>query len=250
MTKPHSAQFLVSPGDLGEGTVLLDLEESRHARDARRVRVGETVNLTDGFGHAGNGVVVEVPRRGQVKLEVKDVRAVAKSVPQVTVVQALARGERLEGSVAMMTELGVAKFVPWRAERSAAGGGDVAMKWQKVAREACKQSGRAWLPEISPEMDLPQFSLTLPQDGPVIVGDVGASETLGTVNLESPHSVTIVIGPEGGITDTERNQLKQVGAHFVSLGPHTLRAATAGVALVAGVLALVPAESLIFGGSR
>jgi len=246
VTKPHSSQFLVSRGQLRQGTVLLEADESRHARDSRRVRVGEIVNLTDGFGHAGNGVVVELPRRGNVKLDVQEVWSVPKSSPQITVVQAVAQGEKLEGSIAMMTELGVGRFTPWLSERAVSRSQKVTERWVKIGREATKQCGRAWLPEVSAPMTTSEVVGSLASLDHILVGDPAASESLGHVRLEAAGEIAIVVGPEGGITAGEREQFESIGAQFVAIGNHTLRSITAGVALTAGLLATIHAEAVTF----
>jgi 16S rRNA (uracil1498-N3)-methyltransferase len=240
----HSSQFLVARGQLSRGPLLLDVDQSRHARDVRRVRVGEQVNLTDGFGQLGTARVVEIPRRGSVLLEVKETWQVGPPVPEITVVQALVKGEKLDTTIAMLTELGVARFTPWLSERAMMRSPKVTERWNKIVREATKQCGRAWLPEVLAPMTTSEVIGSLASLDQILVGDLGASESLGQVRIETAGTVAIVVGPEGGLTPVERAQFESIGAHLVSIGNHTLRSITAGVALTAGLLAGIHAEAV------
>lgn len=250
MKKTHSAQFLVNQGQLRPGLILLDDDESHHARNVRRARMGESVYLTDGFGEVGSGVITGLPRRGGVEIDVTQSWSVALPPVLITVVQAVAKNDRLETSLSMMTELGISRIIPWRAQRCVAGGNHVTDKWQKITREASKQSGRAWLPEVLAEHQTPQLLAELGLGSQVIVGEAGASETLGQVQINEVGSLVIVVGPEGGLTEPERDQFTMAGAALVSVGQNTLRSTTAGVALVSGLVTLLSRRPITpsFGG--
>ena len=116
--------------------------------------VGEPVLLTDGAGHVAE---CEVTATGKARLDVvvRSVSSVPAPTPEVVVVQALPKGDRGELAVEVLTEIGVARIVPWAAARSVAvWRGDRAAKslarWQATAREAAKQARRAWFPEVTP----------------------------------------------------------------------------------------------------
>src|SRR5688500_15672188 len=138
----------VAPGSL----VRVEGDEAHHAVAVRRMRVGEALLLTDGRGALAEGAVEATGKRTlDVRLTSYDV--VAEPTPSVTVVQALAKGDRGERAVEVLTEIGAARIVPWAAARSVAvWKGDRTAKslarWRATAREAAKQSRRAWHPEI------------------------------------------------------------------------------------------------------
>ena len=113
----------------------------------------------------------------------------------------------------------------------------VTERWNKIAREATKQCGRAWLPEVSAPMTTSEVIGSLASLDQILVGDPGASESLGQMRLETAATVAIVVGPEGGISPVEREQFELIGARFIAIGDHTLRSTTAGAALTAGLLA-------------
>jgi 16S rRNA (uracil1498-N3)-methyltransferase len=149
----------------------------------------------------------------------------------------------------MMTELGVDCFIPWVAERSQVRGNarNVTNRWRKVASAATKQSGRAWLPEVSEPQTLTELSATLKEFEPLLVGDAESSFSVAEVKFDGANSngvkssgansIGVVIGPEGGLIPSEKDFFDGLGAQRVSLGGATLRAVTAGVALVAALQA-------------
>ncbi len=146
--------FLVTPGELAAGgSVVLSGPEGRHAAVVRRLRAGERADLSDGAGTLASGVVASVGA-DTVTISVRSVHPVPPPAPSITVVQALAKGDRGELAVEMMTEVGVDAIVAWSASRSVARwegtrGQRSLGKWQAIAREAAKQSRRAWIPPVS-----------------------------------------------------------------------------------------------------
>jgi 16S rRNA (uracil1498-N3)-methyltransferase len=196
--------------------------------------------------------LVDVPRQGLVEVLVEDAWHSERSNPKITVIQALVTGDLINDSIAMMTELGVDCFIPWVAERSQVRGDarKVTHRWQKVANEATKQSGRAWLPEVSEPRILSELSVTLKEFDLLLVGDAESSFSVGEVKFDGAksngakssgaNSIGVVIGPEGGLAPSEKVFFDELGAQRVSLGGATLRAVTAGVALVAALQAQMP----------
>jgi 16S rRNA (uracil1498-N3)-methyltransferase len=174
------------------------------------------------------------------------------TTPRITLIQALVTGDLINDAIAMMTELGVDRFIPWVAERSQIRGDarKVTHRWQKVANEATKQSGRAWLPEVSELQTLAELSVTLKEFDLLLVGDAESSFSVGELKFEGAkssdvkssgtNSIGVIIGPEGGLTPSEKDFFDELGAQRVSLGGATLRAVTAGVALVAALQAQMP----------
>src|SRR4051794_40700576 len=129
-------------------------DEGRHAARVKRLGVGEDVLISDGAGGLAKCVVAAVVGDG-LRLTVVERRTVAPPEPRIVAVQALPKGERAELAVEVLTELGVDEIVPWSASRSIAQWhgvrGDKALdKWRRTAREAAKQSRRAFVPRVAP----------------------------------------------------------------------------------------------------
>jgi 16S rRNA (uracil1498-N3)-methyltransferase len=127
-------------------------DEAHHAVAVRRLRVGESVVLTDGSGVSVTGEVASAGKR-VFALTVSSVRVSPAPDPAVVVVQALPKGDRGELAVELLTEIGVSEIVPWAASRSVAvWKGERAVKslarWRSTAREAAKQARRSWFPVV------------------------------------------------------------------------------------------------------
>src|SRR4051794_23349926 len=140
-------------------TVTVEGAEAHHAVVVRRLAVGEPVLLTDGVGHVAT---CEVAATGKARLEVlvRSVSTEPRPSPEIVVVQALPKGDRGELSVELLTEVGVARVVPWAASRSVAvWRGDRAArslaKWRAPPRGAAQQAPRGRVPPPAPPASPP-----------------------------------------------------------------------------------------------
>lgn len=225
-------------------TTVLDGAEGHHAANVRRLRVGEAALLTDGQGTALHCRVTKVGRK-DVTFEMTSLTTVAAPPVQLTAVQALAKGDRGERAVEMLTEVGVHRIVPWQAERSVSRWqGDKLergrAKWQSAATEAAKQSRRVWWPTIAPPATTTDVIALLTQSTTGFVlhesADASLAAALDARELPHPGEVVVVVGPEGGISDNELTQMQAAGASSVRLGDTVLRTSTAGVVAASLVL--------------
>jgi 16S rRNA (uracil1498-N3)-methyltransferase len=217
----------------------LDGDEGHHAAVVRRIRAGEFIELTDGAGHLARCVVVDTGKRGLI-CEVRSRSDVPPPAPRVTVVQALPKGERGELAVELMTEVGVDVIVPWAAARCVTQwkgerGAKALRRWQSTAREAAKQSRRAWFPDVAELATTAAVAKCAEAASLALVLHESADRGLGELTVPVDGDVVLVVGPEGGITDDELAQLTAAGGLAVRLGPTVLRTSTAG-AVAAGVL--------------
>ena len=220
--------------------IVLDGDEGRHAAVVRRIGVGEWVDLADGEGHVARSVVVEADRTGLV-CEVHERVAIPVPAPRLVVAQALAKGDRGELAVEMLTEVGVDEIVPWAAQRSVvqwkAERGDKALRrWRSTAREAAKQSRRAWLPVVTEPANTSQVAERLTAAAVALVLHEEASLPLGTGDLPDNGEIVLVVGPEGGIALDELDAFTAAGARMATLGPTVLRTSTAGPVAAAVLL--------------
>jgi 16S rRNA (uracil1498-N3)-methyltransferase len=233
--------FLVAPGELSADVVALSGPEGHHAAAVRRLRAGERADVSDGAGTLAQCTVVSVSKE-TVMLTVRSVHVVPPPDPKITVVQALPKGERAELAVELMTEVGVDAIVAWAAERSITrwhgDRGDRALgKWRATAREAAKQSRRAWIPEVTGPAALSDVAKLASESASLtVVLEADAATPLSTLTLPEAGSIVLVVGPEGGISPAERGALGGAGAVEARLGPTVLRTSTAGVAAAAVLL--------------
>ena len=219
-----------------DDVVLLGGEEGRHAAQAMRLRVGEPVLISDGHGTLLSCTVDE-PSPDGLLLRVVERRTVPRPRPAISVVQALPKGERGELAVELMTELGVDEIVPWQASRSVAQwrgprAERSVQKWRRTAREATKQSRRAYVPAITPLAGTGEVSELLAGRAGLVLHE-GASEPLASCRLPDVDHLVLVVGPEGGIAEDELAAFRAAGALPVRLGDPVLRTSTAGAAALA-----------------
>jgi 16S rRNA (uracil1498-N3)-methyltransferase len=223
--------FLVADLPAG-GQLRLDGPEGHHAATVQRLRVGEVLTLADGRGATATARVSAVGR-GELELTVHERWYVEAPDPRVTVVQGIAKGERGELAVELMTEVGVDEIVPWQAARCVARWRDdkPLRRWRVAAREATKQSRRAWLPEVTAPVSTADVLARMP--GALVLHEE-ARASLSTIDLPD-GAIVLVVGPEGGIAADELDTLTAAGAVPVRLGRPVLRTSTAGAAAIAAL---------------
>lgn len=237
--------FLADGGDLASlaagDTYVLDGTEGRHAGVVQRRGPGERVDVVDGAGTRLRCVVdgVDGP---QVRLRVQDVAVEPAPAVVLTLVQALAKGDRDELAVEAAVEVGVDAVVPWQADRSVVvwrgpRAAKSRAKWVATVRSATKQARRACLPGVDEPLTSKQLAArtreVVAAGGGVVVLHEDATAPLADVALPAAGALLVVVGPEGGIGDDELEQLTGAGAVAARLGPHVLRTSTAGPVAVA-----------------
>lgn len=240
-----AALFLLDAGRLTEATpgqtIVVDGAEGRHAATVKRIEPGEPVLLAD-----GSGVVAEcetvAAAADRLEVRIVAVREEHPGRPRVTLVQALAKGDRDDQAIEAATELGVDRIVPWQAERSIVQwrgerGAKARRKWEQVVRAAAKQSRRATVPVVAELLDRKRLASLADANVVLLVLHEDADEALAGLDLSAADEVVLVVGPEGGISPAELDALRDVGARVVRLGPHVLRASSAGPAAISVVMA-------------
>jgi 16S rRNA (uracil1498-N3)-methyltransferase len=234
------------PGN-GELAVV-DGDEGFHAATVRRIRPGEELMLGDGAGALGRCVVEQAGRDG-LRARVVERWQVPPVQPPVTVVQALPKSERSELAIELATEAGADSLVAWQAARCVARwDGARAEKglrrWRSVARAAAQQSRRAYLPSVEGVLSTAALTQRIGDQvaagGTVLALHEFADEPLTDLRLAQAKSVTLVVGPEGGITPDELAEFAGAGAIAVRLGPTVLRTSTAAAVALGALGVLTP----------
>ena len=242
----RSARFYID-SQLREG-LRLDLphEAAHHAVRVLRLRAGDEIVLFDGRGgeYASH---IEAIERSRVAVSVGAQCAVERESPlEVTLVQGVSSGERMDVTVQKAVELGVRAIQPVLAERSVVklDVGRAAAKrehWRRIAISACEQCGRNRIPEVLPVMRLDEASRRLAPAGLRLLlsphGGTRLRDALAGGHREI-GAIVLAIGPESGFTAEEEALLVAAGFGTVQLGPRVLRTETAAAAALAALNAL------------
>ncbi len=224
---------VVVPRGSGEAGKRVSLDEHEiHHLKVRRAKNGEPVQVLDGAGLVGTGTLVQMGREWMVEVSSAELQP-----PPAPLTLAVAMGDRDRFSwmVEKSVELGVTRVVPLQSERTAG----VATRLKDVhldrlrrsALDGIKQCGAAWVPAIDTPRTISAFAEE-PLGGTAWLADECGAPAPASLD-DGP--VTVIIGPEGGLTSTERDTAIAAGYQLVSLGVHTLRFETAAVAAAAAV---------------
>lgn len=215
---------------------------AHHLGRVLRVRSGDAVALFDGSGREWSGEVRAIAR-GAVSVELAAPSEPAvEPLREISLVQALVRGERMDQVVQKATELGVSRILPLAAARctvklDAARTSKRLAHLRGVAVAAAEQSGRVRVPEVTEVVRLPEVAAAT--DGLRLVMVPTGGTTLGAVAAAAGTGpVTLMVGPEGGFDQAELASLREHGWTEVVLGPRVLRTETAGPAALAVFTAL------------
>jgi 16S rRNA (uracil1498-N3)-methyltransferase len=229
-------RFFAPPGtfNFSKHSVTLTADEARHLREVLRLKPGDEVSVFDGEGREFRAAVVQA-RRESAELELKDEIAPARpeSPLKITLAVALLKGEKFDLVVQKATELGVYKIVPLMTRhadiklRDAADAEKRVARWQRIALEAAKQSGRALVPDV--DLPTPILSVFHPSNPCFLFSE---KEGHGLPRIET-DTVTAIIGSEGGWSDEELEQARAAGVQIVTLGGRILRAETAAITATA-----------------
>jgi 16S rRNA (uracil1498-N3)-methyltransferase len=233
-------RFFIPPGAVAEGIITVDGDLFQHMARVLRLRVDAPVLLADGTGREFSGTIREMHRERLV-IAITETRmtTVLGDFPRITLYQGLPKGDKLELILQKAVELGAAEIVPFLARRSVVrvkGKEDEKLaRWQRIAREAARQSGQTTIPRISFSRDTADVVQQAQQSVKLMLWereqDNRLKETL--TRFSHPNSVAVLVGPEGGLHDEEAEHAIQGGFIPVSLGDRIVRTETASLVVLA-----------------
>ena len=240
-TRIHVAAELTSEREL-----LLPPTASAHLLRVLRLRVGAALTLFNGQGGEYSAELIGTDKSG-ARVRIGAFDSVERESPlQLTLLQGIARGERMDLIVQKATELGVNSIVPLSCEFSVVRLAAQALarrreRWQAVAISACEQCGRNRPPRVEPivELDAACAAITVGDASLRLMLVPDASESLSALARGSLRSVALLVGPEGGLSGREQLLAQRAGFRACRLGPRTLRTETAPLAALAALQALV-----------
>ncbi len=251
MTRLH-----VDPSQLVGDLITIAGEEHRYLTRVLRVGLGDRVVLFDGKSQEVDATVTRIgPRALELKITERRT-AGTPDRPTVTLIQGLSKGDKFDLVVQKATELGVSRIVPVSTSRAVIRpelGRALArqMRWQKIAREASRQSGRVDIPDVAPILPLDQaLSEATPQGLRIVLWEGARGQSLRAIlptpakpeessaaplqpTMDRTQAVTLVVGPEGGLTQEEVDAAVRLGFVVAGLGPRILRTETAPLVALA-----------------
>ncbi len=231
---------MAHPADKGDILVIRG-QDAAHIGLSLRSRLGDRLVVCDGRSTEYPCKIVGITRE-EVRLEVEDA-VPSRSEPGLflTLYQGLPKSDKMDRIVQKAVELGVSRIVPVKMERSVAritGNAEQKLRrWQTVSREAAQQSGRGIVPEVLPPISSELLAQNIRREFTVVCYE-GGGEPLSSLVSPDTRSLSLVTGPEGGISLSEIESFMRAGARTATLGPRILRCETAPLAAVAVMMSL------------
>ena len=202
------------------------------------MNVGDVVELFTAAGQSAAGTIVELSSESVI-VEVEQIQKTTTTF-QLTIASAIPKGARADWMIEKLSELGVARFVPLITERSVVHpeGKNKLDRWQRLAEESAKQCRRPGVMQIAPLMPLPDF---LKNTMPIAyLSTAPDSQAMPAILSLASASLSLLIGPEGGWSDSEIALFKDRHLTPITLGGTILRIETAAIAAASVVAALMP----------
>lgn len=235
-------RFMINSDCISDGYAVIEGEVHNHIARVLRLGVGESLQLADQDGVIYFGVIHQVTRK-QLEIAISSTQAAVETetaAPRITICQALPKGDKIDLILQKGTELGAHDFWLFGGRRSVAKlrpeqqTGKLE-RWNRIASEAARQSGRNHVPQVSWRPVALDAASSADQQLRLILWEDEREHSLKQVlsSQEKPVSVIVAIGPEGGFDPLEVEQFTRHGFQTVSLGSRVLRTETAGIAILA-----------------
>jgi 16S rRNA (uracil1498-N3)-methyltransferase len=237
----HPRIFLDSLPEPGEARTI-DESQSHYLKNVLRLKEGEGIVLSDGQG-AECEAVVSFPAGSPATLKILN-RTIRKA-PAVPIIlaQSIPKGDKMDAIIRQAVELGVGRIIPYRSARSvprlsADKGAARVARWQRIAEESARQTGRAHIPEVDSILSFEEMvRISLPYDTCRLIfweeeREAGFRETISSLR-KTAAAYCLIVGPEGGLTADEVRLAREAGFRSVSLGRNVLKVETAAPAVAA-----------------
>ena len=223
--------------DLNKNLIDLNTQQAQYLRRVLRLRSGDSVVLFNGLGDERHAVVDTLARVGSKVRVTQAAEPLPESPLELSLLQAVAKGEAMDLIVQKAAELGVKTISPILTDFGVVRLDDMRAArrvdhWQKIAQSACEQCGRHCPPIINPPQSLPEALANAPSNAIRVTLQPNGPETLHHIPLEASGTsrLWLLVGPEGGLSRSELSQADDAGFRRVSLGPRVLRTETAAIA--------------------
>jgi 16S rRNA (uracil1498-N3)-methyltransferase len=225
-------RFWVAQRFGSESQIELTGSEAHHLLHVLRLGEGDEIVVFDGKGGEYLAVITACGKKSATAI-VRETLTSCESPLEITMAVAIPKGDKMSGIVRMLTELGVHRIVPITSSRTmtknATGASERVERWERIALEACKQSGRSYIPTIDCPLGFDDLlGIDLPRDRFLVCPE---GDDPFDVNVDT--SCLALIGPEGGWSPSEIEKAVSRGFRLLGLGPRTLRVETAAATAAA-----------------
>lgn len=233
-------RFFVQPENINKDEVVLHGTDVSHIRTVLRLKPGNQIQVLDGLGSRYSVQLTDVkPSEIRGRIESKeDFQTESPLIIQMGI--SLLKGNKFDPVLRKSVELGVNQVFPLQTERSVirvlrTDAAKKTARWQKIAREAARQSGRSRLPEVSPDIQTVEEFCRVSQEADIKLVFWEEEEVCKLSDVSpasSPRSIAVLSGPEGGFSEKEIEIAHQYGFQSITLGPRILRAETAPIVIL------------------
>ena len=219
--------------------IALDAQAATHVARVLRLKQHDQIIVFNGEDGEYPGVIEAIDKRSVTVKLISHQLPVTESPLHVTLVQGVSRGERMDFTLQKSVELGVSEIYPVTTQHMSVHLDETRAQkkqvhWQGVVNSACEQSGRVVVPVVHAVQSLQTFmeKIAVLDEQVKLVLDHRATTTLTKIDRVKKSRITIVVGPEGGLSDEERDWLVGAGFTAIAMGPRVLRTETAALAAI------------------
>lgn len=230
-------KFFVPKDNFSLDSVIIEGDDVKHIYKVLRLAEGDKVSINNCEGQEYLGEIEEVNKKTVTVKILEEVPMNNESPVEVYLYQGLPKSSKMDLIVQKTTELGIKAVTPIVTNRVVVKGNMNEFKkvdrWKRIALEACKQSKRSLIPAVNTPIEFQDLLTELKEMDLIVVPyeneeGFGLKKLFVDLNIEGVKKVAIIIGPEGGYEESEIEELREIGAHIVTLGPRILRTETAG----------------------
>lgn len=235
-------KFFTARENISDTRIIIDSEDAKHIERVLRLSVGDEITVCDGRGTDYRTVISEINKNSVICDIISSAACDTEPGVKVTLYQGLPKAAKMDYIIQKTTELGISRIVPVKMSRcvvkleNPSAERKKAERWQKIAYEAAKQSGRGVIPEVAMPMSFDAaMSEMLTADMAFAPYECETQTRLSAVieRGKTAKNIAFMIGPEGGYDITEADKLKEEGIRTITLGRRILRTETAGEAVLA-----------------
>ena len=224
-----------------EERAILTGPDAHHIAKSLRMRPGEPLILCDSIGTDYNCEIEQIDGETVTVKVLNFCRSVSEPSVFVTLYQAFPKADKMDAVVQKSVELGVSRIVPMLSERCVSRPDEKAVKkkadrWQKIAEEAAKQSGRGVIPQVAPSLPFRAAIQEAEKAGEILFFYEGGGEHISALVGPKTQKLSLFIGPEGGFDPEEIRLATEAGIQPITLGKRILRTETAGFTTIAWLM--------------